>query len=95
MAANITCELDRRLPRPLSGEVALQLTDGRVQLRAITDRHGTQQGPISPDEVLAKFMSTASRAVPEDQACRIAALAADLDDIACFIPACTGAATTG
>ncbi|MGI8677469.1 MAG: MmgE/PrpD family protein [Jatrophihabitans sp.] len=94
MAAKVTCAPDpgADFPAHFPGEVALHLRDGRALRRVVLDSHGTSQDPMPDDEVLAKFLSTASRCVPNAQARQIAKLVHDLEDvadIADLVDACT------
>jgi 2-methylcitrate dehydratase PrpD len=100
VAAKVTCLPDPEadFPAHFPGAVTVHLRDGGVVRRYVADSHGTRQNPLSDDEVLAKFLSTATRAVPEAQARRIAELVDRLDrldSLSELLDACTAATATG
>ncbi len=93
MAAKVTCptDPDTDFPAHFPGEVIVHLTNGTTAARQVPDSHGTCQDPMTEEEVLAKFHSTAGRCVDRAQAERIAALVTGLDrlgDVAELIDAC-------
>ena len=93
MAALVTCPPDpgTDFPAHFPGEVVLHLADGRTLRRQLAYSHGTPEDPMSDDEVLAKFRSTAGRRLPAERVQRIAELVQHLNqlpDTAELIDAC-------
>lgn len=65
LAARVTCVDDplSDYPAHFPGEVIVYLKDGRVLRARRSASLGTQEYPLSPDQVQAKFMSNASRVI--------------------------------
>jgi 2-methylcitrate dehydratase PrpD len=64
-AAKVTCPIDTEsdFPKRFPGELILHIADGSVLRRRVWASKGTPDNPLSTEEVLAKFRSTAGRAL--------------------------------
>ncbi len=74
MAAKAVCPPDPEVdfPAHFSGEIRVQLVDGRILQRKVVDSHGTPQDPMTDEEVSEKFHTNAERRLPPEQAGRFA-----------------------
>ncbi|MDQ0382486.1 MmgE/PrpD family protein [Amycolatopsis thermophila] len=81
LAAKVTCPVDRDsdYPAHFPGEVIIRLGDGTTVARRVPASRGTPDNPLTTAEVVAKFTTTAGRAVPQGQADTIAAIVLALD----------------
>ncbi|MFB6552471.1 MmgE/PrpD family protein [Streptomyces sp. NPDC056405] len=96
LAALTTCtpDPDTDFPARFPGEVRLHLADGRTLRRKVAASHGTPDDPMTDGEIHAKYLANATRAIPEDQAHHLAALAAELDgapDVTALVQAAAAA----
>lgn len=81
LAARVHCPPDplSDYPQHFPGEVRIRLRDGRELRRREPVSRGTPERPLAAGDIEAKFRVNATRAVPEDQAGRIAAMVWDLE----------------
>jgi len=68
-------------PTHFPGEVRIALRDGRTLVRREPVSRGTPERPLSPDDIEAKFLQNASRAIPEKAARRVAEMVWALEDL--------------
>jgi 2-methylcitrate dehydratase PrpD len=68
-------------PRHYSGEVVVELRDGRTKARREQMNRGCGDRPLGEDDILAKFRANAARATTPARAERIAALVLSLEGI--------------
>ncbi len=73
LARKVTCKADpdSRFPEYFSGGVTVTLADGRVLSRHVPINSGAGERALTPEQVAAKFMASASLAVSDGQAQRI------------------------
>ena len=73
LARRVKCQADpdTAFPAYFSGGVEVTLGDGRVLSRHVRVNSGAGERAMSAQAVAAKFMSSASLAIPEDRAARI------------------------
>ncbi|GAA1853545.1 MmgE/PrpD family protein [Pseudonocardia ailaonensis] len=81
VAATVTCPPDPKsdYPTHFPGELELHLTDGRVVAHRVPASHGTQEWPLTSEEVRRKFLGNATRTVPQAQADAVADAVAKLE----------------
>jgi 2-methylcitrate dehydratase PrpD len=83
LSAKVFYEIDpaNEYPRNYTGELVVELKDGRTLTAAQPHLRGGRRAPLDMDEVSAKFLSNARYGGwPEDRAEALAALAADFFD---------------
>ena len=82
LAERVRCSVDPNsaFPTYFSGGVRVTLKDGREVFRHVRVNSGAGERALSPDEVVAKFMASASLAVERDQAERIRDVVLDLEN---------------
>ncbi len=70
LAQKVTCKADpdSRFPEYFSGGVTVTLADGRVLSRHVPINSGAGERALTPEQVAAKFMASASLAVSTEQA---------------------------
>ncbi len=83
LALRVKCEADpdSRFPEFFSGGVEVTLRDGRVLTRHVPVNSGAGERAMDEAAVLAKFRASASLAIGEAQAGRIAGAVLDLENI--------------
>ncbi len=83
LAAKVKCSADpdSAFPEYFSGGVELTLRDGRVLARHVRINSGAGERAMSEDAVIAKFMASASLAIPRAQSDRIAEAVLRLEEI--------------
>ena len=72
-------ELERFYPDRYPSIVELTMRDGRTASRRVDWPRGYPQNPVTPEEIISKFMGLATMAVTESTARRLAELVSDLD----------------
>jgi 2-methylcitrate dehydratase PrpD len=82
LALRVTCEADpdSAFPEFFSGGVEVTLRDGRVLARHVRVNSGAGERAMAADQVRAKFMASASLAIDEARASRIAEAVLDLEN---------------
>lgn len=80
-AAKVVCPIDSKsdYPKHFPGELILHLKDGSTLSRRVPASKGTPENPLQLDEIIAKFHSTAGRAISADQAQQLTDLVLKLD----------------
>lgn len=70
VADKVHCTIDplSDYPRHFPGELAIELTDGRVLRRRITASRGTAEHPLSDADIRAKFLTNAEREISAEDA---------------------------
>ncbi len=83
LAQKVTCKADpdSRFPEYFSGGVTVTLADRRVLSRHVPVNSGAGERALSPEQVAAKFMASASLAVSTEQAVSIRDAVMRLEDI--------------
>ncbi|MDE2596690.1 MAG: MmgE/PrpD family protein [Sphingomonadales bacterium] len=82
LATRVTCheDPDSAFPTYFSGGVAVTLADGRVLKRHVRVNSGAGERAMTQEAVIAKFLASASLAVPQARAERICAAVLALED---------------
>lgn len=83
LALRVKCheDPDTAFPTYFSGGVEVTLADGRVLRRHVRVNSGAGERAMTPDAVAAKFMASASLAIPDAQAERIRDAVLALEDV--------------
>ena len=58
---------DSTFPRHYGGKLEIHMKDGRVLRHAEPINRGSRENPLSSDDIIAKFHTTASRALPRER----------------------------
>jgi hypothetical protein len=84
LARLVSCEADpdADFPRHYSGEVIVELQDGRVLRHREAVNRGGEGRPVTQAEIEAKFFDNATRAVPRAHAQRIRDAVLDMETLA-------------
>jgi len=82
LATKVRCHADPQsaFPEFFSGGVRVALADGRTLSRHVRVNSGAGEHAMTPEAVAAKFMASASLAVPADRAARIRDAVLDLEN---------------
>jgi 2-methylcitrate dehydratase PrpD len=73
---------DSTFPRHYGGKLEINLKDGRVLKHSEPVNRGSRDNPLSPEDIIAKFRTTASRALPAERVEQAVAQALSLDSAA-------------
>ena len=82
-------------PAHFSGEVIIHLADGRTVGRKVAASYGTQEHPMTAEDVQRKFTSNAQRVLTVEQAQRLTDIVGQLEsltDISALLDACVAPA---